>query len=79
MNQKALEAEETSLLVVRLPPSESASVAPWFRLNGTEGHLAGRWEMRQDGDTNLSRLPLPAKFGTASDIYIEPELQHKKD
>ena len=34
--------------------------------------------MRQDGDSSLSRLPLPAKFGTVSDIYIEPELHYKK-
>ena len=79
MNQTALEAEETSLLVIRLPSSESASVAPWFRLNESEGHLSGRWEMRQDGDSSLSRLPLPAKFGTVSDIYIEPELHYEKD
>lgn len=72
LSAAALQAEETSLLVVQIPKSHRISQAPWFSSEGDRRSLAGRWETRHGDSPNLSGLPLPAKFGTSSDIYIEP-------
>ncbi len=72
LSAAALQAEETSLLVVQIPKSNRISRAPWFSSESDRRSLAGRWETRHGDLPNLSGLPLPAKFGTSSDIYIEP-------
>ena len=72
LDSKRLQAEETSLLVVQVPEGNRISQAPWFSSGGARRSLAGRWETKQGDSPDLSSLPLPAKFGTSSDIYIEP-------
>lgn len=72
LDAKALQAEETSLLVIQVSGANGISQAPWFTSAGTRRSLAGRWETKRSDSPALSGLPLPAKFGTSSDIYIEP-------
>jgi nicotinamidase-related amidase len=67
---KLIQPEEAHLLVVRqkggtfLTPPTIAGSKPVV--------LQGRWEVRVGDDATWSNMPLPPKFGAATDIYFEP-------
>lgn len=69
----ALVIDDANLLVIRVEAGhlEQAPV-----LLGGDRHLDlnGRWQFRQGDDPSWSNMPLPARFGTPTDIVFEPGL-----
>ena len=75
LTAEKLQAEDTHLLVIKLPTQVALTGSPRVRRDGDDSwlELTGNWELRLGNDSELSKIPLPAKFGTGSDIYIEPK------
>lgn len=71
----AILADDANLLVLRVdhPGGAAAwSVAPEV-LGGPEPwKLAGRWQFRLGDDPSWSNIPLPARFGTSTDVVFVP-------
>jgi hypothetical protein len=66
---------DANLLVLRIDGTKRSvhwSAAPWLTSGDEQLRLAGRWQMRVGDDPAWSNLPLPAKFGTSTDIVFQP-------
>ncbi|MCE9606449.1 MAG: nicotinamidase [Planctomycetia bacterium] len=83
-NGNRVEAEavapgDANLIVVRrmptvgmkLPSPRALSAAPVLKQADRSISLAGKWRMRIGDDPAWSNMPLPAKFGAATDYIIE--------
>ncbi|MFO0821304.1 MAG: ThuA domain-containing protein [Pirellulales bacterium] len=70
---KHVEYGDANLLVVRWAETTASGgmiVAPTASFAGREKSLAGRWQLRVGDDDSWANMPLPAKFGTATDIVF---------
>ncbi|WP_240928005.1 SMP-30/gluconolactonase/LRE family protein [Thalassoroseus pseudoceratinae] len=66
--------DEANLLVLRLKESTGSRLqAPVLNSGGNQLTLAGRWQMRVGNDPTWANMPLPAKFGTTTDIVFQAE------
>lgn len=79
---------DANLLVIRWPDSKANAgllAAPKLRVVSatdsgqsdkpppiSQPELAGRWQLRFGDDPSWANMPLPAKFGAATDIVFEP-------
>ncbi|MFO0869988.1 MAG: ThuA domain-containing protein [Pirellulales bacterium] len=66
---------DANLLVVRLSQvtgQTGLQAAPELIRGSTPLALTGRWQLRVGDDSTWSNMPLPAKFGTATEIVYEP-------
>lgn len=70
INPKWIEAGDANLLVIRA--TGRVVEAPLLQSGDRKLALAGRWQMRRGDDSSWSNMPLPAKFGTSTDIVFEP-------
>ncbi|MEO1997850.1 MAG: ThuA domain-containing protein, partial [Planctomycetaceae bacterium] len=71
----AIALDDANLLVVKIAGQGSApglSTTPVLNGNAGQIVLDGRWQFRIGNDPAWSNMPLPAKFGTATDIVFEP-------
>ncbi|MDB4743316.1 isochorismatase family protein [Planctomicrobium sp.] len=74
----ALNDGEENLIVinqrVKQADRQGFRTAPVLLSNSRNLNLAGRWQMQISDDQSLANMPLPAKFGTSTDIvYAPPE------
>lgn len=69
---KILISDDANLIVLQLK-SGSIPIAPAIVAGTDRLELSGRWQYQSGGDDTLSNMPLPAKFGTATDIVFAPE------
>jgi nicotinamidase-related amidase len=70
-----IEANDANLLVVRLDKGQGDrgwQVAPRVLSNDQQLELKGRWQFRIGDDPAWSNIPLPARYGTSTDIVFEP-------
>jgi hypothetical protein len=65
-----VQQDDANLLVIRVEGSETLRAPALFGKNRLILH--GRWQMRTGDDAAWANMPLPAKFGAATDIYYEP-------
>lgn len=65
-------ADDANLLVVRVR-NGLLDTAPVLRSQLESLALAGRWQARRGTNATFANMPLPAKFGTSSDVVFEPE------
>lgn len=75
VTRDALIADDANLLVIRVEHSGGESgwdSAPKIVGGPRPWLLAGRWQFRLGDDPTWSNMPLPARFGTATDIVFEP-------
>lgn len=66
---------DANLLVLRVESSANSArlpAAPILRCGSEKIELTGRWQMRLGDDPTWSNIPLPAKFGTSTDIVFAP-------
>jgi nicotinamidase-related amidase len=70
----AVHVGEANLIVVRTPDWQSAALlkAPVLKHGEDSIWLAGKWRFRIGNDESWSNMPLPARFGAATDYIIEP-------
>ncbi len=72
-----LPPNEAALLVIRADARTAESellhseMAPTISCGNATVSLQGRWQVRLGNNPEWSNLPLPAKFGTATDIVFE--------
>ncbi len=74
----AFTQNEANLLVIRVQADaaeESLLKPPELKAGDHSFELMGRWQMRVGDDDAWSNMPLPAKFGTATDIFFEPKAE----
>ncbi|HTN04089.1 MAG TPA: isochorismatase family protein [Planctomycetaceae bacterium] len=69
---EALTVDDANLLVLRVEGGHLAA-APVLQSGDRQFNLSGRWQFRQGDDSSWSNMPLPAKFGTPTDIVFEPQ------
>lgn len=70
-----IERNDASLLVVRVRDEAAVKELlkpPVLKCGDRTYSLQGRWQIRAGQDTSWSAMPLPAKFGTATDVVFEP-------
>ncbi len=71
----AIAMNDVSLLVIRVQ-AESAEktllIPPELKAGNHSFVMKGQWQVRVGDDSAWSNIPLPAKFGTATDIFFEP-------
>ncbi|MFO0903984.1 MAG: ThuA domain-containing protein [Pirellulales bacterium] len=70
----AAERGEANLIVVRLQNQRrdgGLATAPQLRVGDKSWTLQGRWQLRLGDDPSWSNMPLPAKFGAATDIVFD--------
>ena len=71
---EAFEFGEANLVTLRLKPgSLLAGSAPAFSSGNYHLSLGGTWQARLSVDDSLANMPLPSKFGGATDIVFSPE------
>ena len=66
--------DDANLLVLQVTHANDAiglRAAPVVVSGQHELALKGRWQFRVTGDASLSNIPLPAKFGGATDMFFE--------
>lgn len=69
---EAVHPGDANLIVVRRASAkESLAAAPQLKRNSDSITLAGKWRFRLGDDPSWSNMPLPAKFGAATDYIIE--------
>ena len=71
----AIVLDDANLLVLRIAgegPEPGLSTSPVLSGSAGQMTLDGRWQFRIGDDRAWSNMPLPAKFGTATDIVFEP-------
>lgn len=71
----AITRDEANLLVIRVEaeaPEKSLMAPPKLYAGTRDFELNGRWQLRAGDDPTWCNMPLPAKFGTATDIVFEP-------
>ena len=72
-----VEPDVANLLVVRLDREHHGgrlSTAPVLNTHQAELTLSGRWQFRYGANAAWSNLPLPAIFGTSTDIFFDASL-----
>ncbi|MDA1016653.1 MAG: isochorismatase family protein [Planctomycetota bacterium] len=62
--------DDANLVVIRT--EGGLSKAPKLQSGPRSFSLSGRWQFRRGDDASWSNMPLPAKFGTSTDIVHEP-------
>jgi hypothetical protein len=67
-----VQANDANLLVVRISNGD-LNATPRLRSGGKQLSLAGHWQLRIGDDPTFRNMPLPAKFGTGSDIVFTTE------
>ncbi|MBP85948.1 MAG: nicotinamidase [Planctomycetaceae bacterium] len=70
-----IEANDANLLVVRIDKGDGErgwQVAPRVLSGNRKLDLQGRWQFRIGDDPAWSNIPLPARYGTSTDIVFEP-------
>ncbi len=70
INPNWIESDDANLLVIRT--AGGMVKAPEICSGQRKLALAGRWQVRVGDDSSWSNMPLPAKFGTSTDIVFEP-------
>lgn len=69
-----VEKNDANLLVLRAEstvPAKATIMPPVVTCGKSSTLLKGRWQLRIGDDPQWSGIPLPAKFGTATDIVFE--------
>lgn len=71
---EAVHVGDANLIVVRRASAKSGGLtaAPKLKHGDESIPLAGKWRMRIGDDPSWSNMPLPARFGAATDYIIEP-------
>jgi len=71
---EAVHAGDANLIVVRRATAKAGGLAeaPKLKHGDDSISLAGKWRMRIGDDPAWTNMPLPAKFGAATDYIIEP-------
>lgn len=75
ISRDLIEANDANLLVVRLDEGQADrgwQVAPRVLSGDKTLELQGRWQFRIGDDLSWSNIPLPARYGTSTDIIFEP-------
>lgn len=73
INADQVTPDEANLLVLRAPdPAGQLLKAPVLNSAQHALPLAGRWQFRTGDDPTWANMPLPAKFGTSTDIVFQP-------
>jgi sugar lactone lactonase YvrE/nicotinamidase-related amidase len=71
---KSITPAEANLLVLRVADATGQLLeAPVLKSAEHKLELAGRWQFRIGDDPAWADMPLPAKFGTATDIVYQPD------
>lgn len=69
----AFHVADYNLLVLRFYEQPKFEHAPTLIISGSPPiRLQGKWQMRVGNDESWSNMPLPAKFGGATDMIFEP-------
>ena len=63
--------DDANLLVVKIV-NKGLDQAPVLQSGNRQLKLEGRWQLRIGDDPELADMPLPAKFGTPTDIVFAP-------
>lgn len=73
VSEKAVHPGDANLIVVRSPLWQLATLetAPILKHGDESMPLAGKWRFRLGDDPSWSNMPLPARFGAATDYIIE--------
>ena len=74
--QDGIEVNDANLLVVRIDKGKGDrgwAVAPRIYSGDRRMELKGRWHFRIGDDKGWSNIPLPARYGTSTDILFEPQ------
>lgn len=69
---EALTVDDANLLVLRVAAGH-LGLSPVLESGDHKLELQGRWQFRLGDDSSWSNMPLPAKFGTPTDIVFEPQ------
>ena len=70
----AITPNDASLLVLKVQKGNPSPLsAPILRADRHQLRLQGRWQIRFGEDPSWTNMPLPAKFGTTTDIVFQPE------
>ena len=74
VDRNGIELNEANLLVVRFKPNKHDGWQNKPRIHSEQKHfeLSGRWQVRIGEDPSWSNIPLPARYGTSTDIIIDP-------
>lgn len=65
--------DDANLLVIRFPGADGATQSAPRLVGGLQPLvLRGRWQLRLGDNDAWSNMPLPARFGAATDILFEP-------
>ncbi|MBM82413.1 MAG: nicotinamidase [Planctomycetaceae bacterium] len=67
-------ADDANLLVVKVTNRTGLTKIPTLAFERGAFELEGRWQFRAGDDASWSNMPLPAKFGTSTDIVFEPRI-----
>jgi nicotinamidase-related amidase/type 1 glutamine amidotransferase len=70
-----IDVDDANLLVVRLPAGDGDrgfKKAPKVHSGNKQLELSGRWQCRIGDSPAWSNIPLPARYGTSTDIVFEP-------
>ncbi|MDA0590913.1 MAG: isochorismatase family protein [Planctomycetota bacterium] len=70
---EAFESGEANLVTLRMKPGSLISSSPSFSNGNFHLSLSGTWQARLSDDDSLANMPLPSKFGGATDIVFSPE------
>lgn len=74
INAESITPNDANLLVLRVSDATGQLLeAPVLKSPQNELELSGRWQIRIGDDAAWANMPLPAKFGTATDIVFQPE------
>ncbi len=74
INAESITPDDANLLVLRVSDATGQLLeAPVLKSPRHKLELAGRWQFRIGDDPAWANMPLPAKFGTATDIVFQPE------
>ena len=72
IHKRLIEPNDVNLIVLRFDKGKSLTLAPRM-VSGDRGVvLKGKWQFRIGDDPNWSNIPLPARYGTSTDIVFEP-------
>ncbi len=72
----AIAINDANLLVIRVQADSAEKtllIPPELKAGDRAFALKGNWQLRVGDDAAWNNMPLPAKFGTATDIFFEPK------
>ena len=74
VDAESITPDDANLLVLRVSDATGQLLkAPVLKSPQHELDLAGRWQLRIGDDPAWANMPLPAKFGTSTDIVFQPD------